>query len=289
MPLRVKWTSAVATAATTLLVGTMLAAATSGTANAAGRITFSVDAPAVQGSFVDGVTLETFDTGCVNPLAFGTFTGDCYSNISNDYSGASTTSSEPTRGGTGTNLAVIPSGGTATFNLDEPARYLGLHWEAGNRYDRVRLYSGDTLLANFTFETLMDALEATEFVSADGGSTYTVSDYFGNPVTGGQGHEPYAYIHIFSSGGLTFDRIDIAEDAGSPGEFEFDNMAVLFASDGAIDGSTFDDVVELQSVNIGSSDEELASTGAELPNAALIASLLIFGFAVVLRRRATRI
>jgi hypothetical protein len=289
MPLRVKWTSAVATAATTLLVGTLLAAATSGTANAAGRITFSVDAPEVQGSFVEGVTLETFDTGCVNPLAFGTFTDDCYSNIHNDYSGASTTSSLPTTGGTGTPLAIIPSGGEATFDLDEPARYLGLHWEAGNQFDRVRLYSGDTLLADFPFETLMDALEATEFVSADGGSTYAVADYFGNPVTGGQGHEPYAYIHIFSSGGLTFDRIKISEDAGSPGQFEFDNMAVLFAGDGSIDDSTFDDGVELQSVNVGSSDDELASTGAELSNGVFFASLLILGFAAVLRRRATRI
>jgi len=285
MPLRLKWTSAVATAATTLLVGTILAAATSGTANAAGRITFSVDAPEVQGSFVEGVTLATFDAGCVNPLPFGSFTGDCYSSYANDYAGASTTSSAPTPGGTGTGFAIIPSGGTATFDLDAPARYLGFHWEAGNEFDRVRLYSGNTLLADFPFETLMEALQATELESADGGTTYTVAEYFGNPVTGGQGHEPYAYIHIVTSQGLTFDRIEIAEDAGSPGQFEFDNMAVLFADDGSITDSTFDDVVNVVSVNIPSSGDKLATTGPGLTGGVLFASLAILVLAAALRRR----
>jgi hypothetical protein len=288
MPLRSKWTSAVATAATTLLVGTVLAITTVDPANAAGRITFSVDAPTVQGSVVEGVTLATFDGGCVNPLPFGSFTGDCYSNLPNHYSGASTTSSAPTTGGTGTPLAVIPSGGTATFDLDAPARYLGFHWEAGNEFDRVRLYSGNKLLADFPFEALMEALQGTELESAEGGTTYTVADYFGNPVTGAQGHEPYAYIHIVASEGLTFDRIDFAEDAGSPGEFEFDNMAVLFSDDDSITDSTFDDVVDVVSVNVRSSGDELAKTGAGLTDGVLFASLGILAVAAFLRRRATR-
>lgn len=270
------------------IVGTLLAMTTAVPANAAGRIIFSVDAPEVQGSFVEGVTLETFDVGCVNPLPFGSFTGDCQSNLPNFYSGASTTSSAPTTGGDGTPLAVIPMGGTATFRLDAPARYLGFHWEAGNQFDRVRLYSGNALLADFSFETLMDALQATELESADGGTTYSAADYYGNPVTGQQGHEPYAYVHIFASEGLTFDRIKISEDADSPGMFEFDNMAVLFTEDDSITDSTFDDVVELTSVTVRSSSDDLATTGGEIPGGALIASLGILGLAAVLRRRPAR-
>ena len=277
------------TAMAATLMGTLLAFSGAAPASAAGKVTFSVDAPEVQGSFVQGAVLETFDDYCVNPIAFGIVSGQCASFNGNFYSGASTTDSVPTTGGTASMMAVVPMGGAATFTLASPARYVGFHWEAGNRYDRVRLFSGNKLIADFSFETLMDALNDTNFQSADGLTTYTVADYYGNPVSGQQGHEPYAYVHIFTSGGVTFDSVEISEDADSPGQFEFDNMAVLFAGDGSINESTFDDVVELQSVNVGSSKEELASTGAELPTAVLFASLLIVGFAVVLRRRAARI
>jgi len=180
-------------------------------------------------------------------------------------------------------------GGAATFTLDSPARYVGFHWEAGNEYDRVQLFSGDTLIADFSFGTLMAALAGVNLESADGLTTYTVADYFGNPVNDAQPSEPYAYVHIFTSEGVTFDSVVISEDAQSVGQFEFDNMAVLFANDGSIDDTTFDDVVELTSVNVGGSNAKLASTGAELPDGVLFSSLLILGFAVVLRRQANRI
>lgn len=275
-------------AATVALVGSLLAVSTAAPANAAGRVTFSVDAPTVQGSFVDGVVVETFNDGCTNPLAFGTFRGQCWGSEANFYSGASTTSSAPSTGGSGTALATIPMGGAISFRLDAPARYLGFHWEAGNEFDRVRLYSNDTLIADFEFDTLMDALELTEFDSLDGQSTYTVADYFGNPVTGQQGHEPYAFVHIFASEGVTFDRVYISEDAASPGYFEFDNMSILFASDDSITDTTFDDVVELDSVAVAIPDEKLADTGAQLPGGMLFVSLGILGLAVFLRRRAAR-
>lgn len=254
----------------------------------AGQVTFSVDAPTVQGSFVDGVVVETFDDGCVNPLAFGTFRGQCFASEANYYSGASTTSSAPTTNGVGTPLATIPMGGAINFRLDAPARYLGFHWEAGNEFDRVRLYSDNTLIADFEFDTLMDALELTEFDSVDGESTYTVADYFGNPVTGEQDHEPYAFVHIFASEGVTFDRVYISEDEASPGFFEFDNMSILFAEDDTITDTTFDDVVELDSVAVTVPNEKLAATGAEFPSGMLFVSFGILGLAVFLRRRASR-
>ena len=203
-------------ALTAALMGSMLAFSGAAPANAAGKVTFAVDAPSVQGSFVAGGVLETFDDSCGNPIAFGSVSGACASFYGNFYSGASTTDSVPTTGGTASNMAVVPMGGAATFTLDSPARYVGFHWEAGNRYDRVRLFSGDKLLADFSFDTLIDALDATNFQSADGLTTYTVADYYGNPVNGQQTHEPYAYVHIFTSEGVTFDSVEISEDAETP-------------------------------------------------------------------------
>lgn len=255
---------------------------------AAGQVTFSVDAPTVQGSFVDGVTLETFDDGCINPLAFGSFRGQCWGSAANSYSGASTTSSAPTTLGTGTPLATIPMGGAIRFDLDKPASYLGFHWEAGNEFDRVQLFSGDTEIADFSFETLMAALESTELDSADGQTTYTVADYFGNPVTGQQIHEPYAYVHIFASEGVTFDRVRISEDRESVGFFEFDNMAILFAEDSTITADTFDDVVELDSVTVTRSADELAPTGAMSPNGFVLVAFALLLLSLALRPRTNR-
>lgn len=272
----------------TLAASTLLVLGVSAPSHAAGSVTFSVDAPYVQGSFVDGVLVETFDEGCVNPLPFGRATGDCNAYFPNNYSGASTTDSAPFQGGSATPLVAIGPGEVANFRLSAPARYVGFHWEAGNQFDRVRLYSDGVLIADFSFETLMAALEQTEFQSADGQTTYTVDDYFGNPVNGEQGHEPYAFVHIFATNGVTFDQVKISEDAESPGYFEFDNLSILFADDSTIDATTFDDVVELDSVTVRSNTDELAPTGANLSGGVLAAAFGLMAFALALRRRAAR-
>lgn len=250
---------------------------------AADQITFAVDTPEVQGSFVPGVTLETFDTGCSSPLAFGTFTGTCQSWNPSFYAGAADTSGNPSTGGSGTKMAVVPMGSEMVIELNAPANYLGFHWEAGNEYDRVRLYSGDTLLADFSFETLMSALEAVSMTTQEGGSV-TSEDYFGNPVTGLQGHEPYAYVHISASIGVTFDKVVISEDAGSPGMFEFDNMTVGFDSVADFGDTVILDVVTLESPG---EEEQLADTGAEATGMAFTAfALVAIGAGIVRRRRA---
>ena len=244
------------------------------------QITFSVDAPDVQGSFVDGAILEDFNDGCVSPLAFGTLTGSCGSSGGPTfYAGASSTAGTPFTGGTGTQYAIVSSGQSLTISLDAPANYLGFHWEAGNEYDRVMLYSDDTLLANFSFSSLMDALDATGLTTIGGGA-YTSADYYGNPVNGAQGHEPYAYVHIFASSGVQFDRVVIAEDAGSPGEFEFDNMAIASNAD-----ESFTNVVELDVVDLsGPASTELSDTGFD-GTLVLVAGLALASIGFIARRR----
>lgn len=247
--------------------------------NAAGQITFAVDAPAVQGSFVDGVTLENFDDGCVSPLAIGQFTGICGSSNAVFYAGASSESGDPFEGGVGTPFAGVGPGNEVNIELDGPANYLGFHWQAGNEFDRVRLYSGETLLADFSFETLMAALDGAELATIGGGA-YATEDYFGNPVNGEQAHEPYAYVHIFASEGVTFDRVVMSEDAGSPGIFEFDNMTVGFA-----EVADFVDAVSLDVVTVESDEtQSLAETGLDSSGLALAGAVaLASGIAVRFR------
>lgn len=69
-------------------------------------------------------------------------------------------------------------------------------------------------------------------VTALGGSTaYTSAWYRGNPVVSGYPctgvancSEPYAYVHLIGSNGLTFDTVVFSQ--GSTGNFEFDNVAI---------------------------------------------------------------
>lgn len=260
----------------------LLPALTAAPSFAADQITFAVDAPEVQGSFVAGVELANFNDGCTSPLPFGTFTGYCGAHGANFYAGAASETGLPANGGSGTPFADIAPGEAMDIALDGTASYFGFHWEAGNQYDRVRLYSGDTLLANFSFASLMDALESAE-LDASGGTSYATEDYFGNPVSGQQGHEPYAYVHIFASEGVTFDRIVMSEDAGSPGYFEFDNMTVGLAA-----AETFEETVTLDVVTIDTPAEEeeaLAETGADLTVTGAVALALLAAGAVAIRRR----
>ena len=251
-------------------------------------ITFSVDAPHVQGTYVSGAVVENFNAGtggqCNSRLAFGSFTGSCENPNAIYYAGASSELSTPVTGGAGTPYARVPMGGEMDITLDHPANYLGFHWEAGNEYDRVRLYSGDTLLANFSFETLMTALNAST-LSSNNGTVYQHADYIHNPVSGVQ-DEPYAYVHIFASNGAKFDRVVISEDAGSPGMFEFDNLAVAYSAT-ANTGSS----VPLQSIPVASSQNgKLANTGADYSVEITVAVLLLtFGTCGLLYARRNRI
>jgi hypothetical protein len=141
--------------------------------------------------------------------------------------------------------------------------------------------SGDTLLANFSFSSLMDALEGAELDASDG-TTHITEDYFGNPVSGLQSHEPYAYVHIFASEGVTFDRIVMSEDAGSPGYFEFDNMTVGLAAAETFDETVAPDVVTLEPAG----EEELAEIGASVLELTVFGSIAVAaGVGVVNRRR----
>jgi LPXTG-motif cell wall-anchored protein len=67
----------------------------------------------------------------------------------------------------------------------------------------------------------MTKLSAPTQSAKDGTTTYTSTDYFGNPVNNGASGEPFVYLNVYAIGGTSFDRVEL-----SGGGFEFDNITV---------------------------------------------------------------
>lgn len=212
---------ALATAVSLLLLSSGVSV--SNADDSAGWLTSYVDAPAVQNSYVNG-TLMNFDQGC--PLEWpgiGTTDVPCSATAANVYGGASSELAAPIRGGTGTGFATVWPGSPMALTLTEPATYLGLWWSAGDGTNLIQFYSGDTLVGTFSFDALMGAL-SNQNLDSTNGSQYSVADYFGNPVDGGDAGEPFAYLHVFAAAGKSFDKVVFTENGG--GGFEFDNLMI---------------------------------------------------------------
>ena len=252
--------------------GLLIASAPASAIPTTGDLSFYVDAPHVQASYVDGVT-ENFDNGCRKEWpGIGTSDVRCVGYAANIFGGASTESSVPTTGGVGTPFATVWADTSMTLNITTPATYFGLWWTAGDGPNQLDFYSDDTLISSFTFYSLVDAL-SNPTMTADG-ATYDTADYYGNPVDGSNDGEPYAYLHVFAPTGQTFNKVVFSETGGG---FEFDNVTVASTSPDASDS-----LVILAGpgapTSAPASDPALASTGFD---SALVAGLT-FGAVVAL-------
>jgi len=160
------------------------------------------------------------------------------------YGGASTDTSTPTFGGTGSNYMRIPFYENATlanersltFELSSAAKYVGFWWSAGNSGNLVRFFDeSDNLIAEIDSTVISTALSSSGgTVTSEGGVTYTNSRYFGNPVyytdlttkPADNTFPAYAndviftYLNLFVEGTLNVRKVQFA----GPG-FEFDNLA----------------------------------------------------------------
>ena len=208
-------------------------------------VTYYISPPLVQNSYVTtGAVLESFDSGtngssCTGTVPIGVITGTCLFSNAFAYGGATTRSSSPVAGGTSTNYATGGGGSpTMTFTFNGARRYLGFWWSAGSPTNTVKFFNGADEVLSLTTADLITLLGSsagtfgtTGSVTAVNGSTYLKHQYFGHP----RGHtqaspvarssvtsnEPFTYLHVFTSGGLTFDRVTFS-GAG----FEFDNLVV---------------------------------------------------------------
>lgn len=203
--------------ATLFTVG--LGSAPSQAEDVSGWMSSALDAPAVQASYIDGTSMN-FNEGCPTIWpGIGTTDVPCNATGVDTYGGASTENPAPVRGGEGTSYATV-NGFTMTLTLDEPQTYFGLWWSAGNGANYLDFYSGDLLIGSFSSTSVIEAL-TSQTLSSSGGASYTVQDYFGNPIDESNSGEAYAYLHVFATSGKTFDKVVFSGDG-----FEFDNVMV---------------------------------------------------------------
>jgi hypothetical protein len=114
---------------------------------------------------------------------------------------------------------------TTTLKLNAASSYFGFWWSAGDASNELSFYRGDTLVSQFTTSSLLGNMPKT---------------YYGNPLTGQNKGEPYAFINFFGDGLTSWDKIVLTNVTSSG--FESDNYtnrvnAWSPSADGALPGT----------------------------------------------------
>ena len=227
------------------------------------KVSLYLSAPFVQGSHVTGAnsTFENFNSmatgdylsnNCPSSSAVGalTFAGSCYVSAAGIWGGATSESSAPVTGGTGTNFMATPfyssgSERSITFNFGAAVKYVGLWWSGGNNGNTVRFFdSSDRLVAELSSNDIVTVLgttpspfPGTETVTTVNNGTHLKGYYFGNPrlypdttpedadtaTEDGTSSRSaiFTYLNLFLTGDLGVTKMQVA----GPG-FEFDNVTV---------------------------------------------------------------
>lgn len=96
----------------------------------------------------------------------------------------------------------------STLTLDNYSSYFGMWWSAGDPANVLTFYNDDQLIAQFTTSSMF-------------GSANLSSDYYGNPMTGENPGEPYAFINFYGDNQTSWNKIELSTIGG--GGFESDN------------------------------------------------------------------
>lgn len=207
-----------------------LSAALCATQIARAGVAVTVDAPGIQASQIAGVTTETFD-GFNPSYPYSTYTSltTAIGTLSSPYPGLAIVDTSASifggAGGIGEYFAIgVGVSPLATLTLNGPQTYFGFWWSAADQYNGVQLLSGNQVIASFNPTTALGAL--------------TDPLYYGNPNSGADAGEKFAYVNFFGTGGTTFDQI-LFSNPGNASDFEADNFSV-YASQLAPTGSPID-------------------------------------------------
>ncbi len=118
-------------------------------------------------------------------------------------------------GASGTNFAVqsqtlggASSTPTTTITFAAEHAYFGFWWSAGDASNLLTFYSDETLVAQLTTDTLLNKMASSP-------------EYYGNPRTGANTLQAYAFVNFFGRQGTTWNKI-VLSNLGSSG-FESDN------------------------------------------------------------------
>jgi hypothetical protein len=200
-------------------IAAALGAAFAASPAAAGLSDFSVSveapgATATTASF-SSVGVETFDS---RALGIGGFTSNFGgSGITGTYSGVNILPVSQ-YGGAG-NTGQFASAGVAAWGNAEYSvsfasslTYFGFWLSALDSGNSVEFFNGATSLGSFT------PTDVLAFVSGN-------SAYYGNPVTGANRAQPYAFVNFFANSGTSFDKI-VFRQTDTVGGYESDNHTV---------------------------------------------------------------
>lgn len=193
-------------------------------------ISLYVSAPYVQGSHAtQSVLREDFNASGACTIANGvgpvTLSGvdACTIDNTNSYGGATVgpENSTPTTSGTGTrHLKNGNSASYVTFTPATPVKYLGVWWSAGSTGDLIELYNGTTLVQSVSTDVILNLFSSSGgTVPTVGGGTHPVANYNGNPKDNSNTGQPYVYLNLFLTGGLSATRIVVSGQY-----FEIDNL-----------------------------------------------------------------
>lgn len=107
-----------------------------------------------------------------------------------------------------------------TITLDQRSAYFGLYWSAGDGDDIIRFYDGETLVAEFSTQNIVQSAALTQ-------------EYFGDPNHQNQWNpslpynhtEPYAYINFYGDANTKWDRVVLTQTHDLGSGFETDNLS----------------------------------------------------------------
>jgi hypothetical protein len=211
------------------LLGVSLAAVVTGAAHAdIGVYVSPNDIESAEDSGITGVSTENFESRTVG--AFSNFTSATINGSYSLTSGTADIQANNVFGGfeEGNQLAVNPQTGRITLTLNEPVAYFGFYFTAGDAANNIDLYDGTTLVKTFSTGTLISMLpnNPTATIKAINGSTYQTQAYYGQPSTGSNASEAYAYLHFIANAGTTFNRVVLSQITTAGAIFENDNHSI---------------------------------------------------------------
>jgi len=104
---------------------------------------------------------------------------------------------------------------SSTLNLNTSSSYFGMWWSAGDSNNLLTFYDGDAIVAQYSTGSMFGSLSLSQ-------------DYYGNPLTGQNPGQPYAFINFYGDNETSWNRIDLSQ-TGSGG-FESDNYTTRVAT-----------------------------------------------------------
>ena len=154
-----------------------------------------------------------------------------------NWGGATTTSSNPTFGGTNTNYMMVYAPRQLTFTLEESVSYVGFYWTSGDSGNQVAFYdAGDRLIATFTTDRIIEVLGSSKtsevtLSAVRSDIVYKQRSFFGDPA----GHVSltptqdsirrdvgiYTFLNLYVGGSIQVKKIVFSNTSGG---FEFDNL-----------------------------------------------------------------